>query len=216
MLSHIAFQAQACDMLPTAATQVVLDTEGRGRYSYKQLMMALKEAKTAGHWLEGSPDIQALLSALAVRLQEQGRDFRKVLLNERLLKEMLSPGVLSFHAQSATQSGRVVDMLTAAGHFYGRNCNCPALHSTALHCTALHSTEKDSNVQVFEAFDTEGEGSLGYEGVAALVRRQLPNLTAEELRGIMGHIHLLDKDGALLASQQLWPFVALPSHHASH
>jgi len=54
-------------------------------------MMALKEAKTAGHWLEGSPDIQALLSALAVRLQEQGRDFRKVLSNARLLKGMLSP-----------------------------------------------------------------------------------------------------------------------------
>jgi len=198
-------------MLPTAATQVVLDTEGRRRYSYKQLMMALKEAKTAGHWLEGSPDIQALLSALAVRLQEQGRDFRKVLVNARLLKEMISPGVLSFHAQSAPHSGRIVDMLTAAGQIYGRSCSCPALHSTA-----LHSTEKDSHAQVFEAFDTEGEGSLGYEGVAALVRRQLPNLTAEELRGIMGHIHLLDKDGALLASQQLWPSVALPSHHASH
>ena len=52
---------------------------GRGKYSYKQLMMALKEAKVAGHWLESSPDIRALLSALAVRLQEQGRDFRKVL-----------------------------------------------------------------------------------------------------------------------------------------
>ena len=59
--------------------QVVLDTAGRGKYSYKQLMMALKEAKVAGHWLESSPDIRALLSALAVRLQEQGRDFRKVL-----------------------------------------------------------------------------------------------------------------------------------------
>lgn len=62
--------------------QVVLDTEGRGRYSYKQLMMALKEAKGAGHWLEDSPDIRALLSALAVRLQEQGRDFRKVMLHQ--------------------------------------------------------------------------------------------------------------------------------------
>ena len=59
--------------------QVVLDTAGRGKYSYKQLMMALKEAKVAGHWLESFPDIRALLSALAVRLQEQGRDFRMVL-----------------------------------------------------------------------------------------------------------------------------------------
>ena len=51
-------------------------------------------------------------------------------------------------------------------------------------------------LQVFEAFDTEGEGSLGYEGVAALVRRQLPDLTPAELRGIMSHVHLLDRDGA--------------------
>lgn len=48
---------------------------------------------------------------------------------------------------------------------------------------------------MFAAFDTEGEGSLGYLGVASLVRRQLPTITEAELRVIMSHIHLLDKDG---------------------
>lgn len=55
-------------------------------------------------------------------------------------------------------------------------------------------------LQVFEAFDVEGEGWLGYDGVAALVRRQLPDISSAELRSIMGHIHLLDKDGAQTAS----------------
>ena len=60
-------------------------------------------------------------------------------------------------------------------------------------------------VQVFAAFDTEGEGSLGYAGIAALVRRQLPNVTAAELRVIMSHMHLLDKDGdGRLTCQELW------------
>ena len=62
---------------------MVLDTEGSGRVSYKQFVMAFKEAKTAGHWLEGGLDGEAslhtLLAALAVRGQEQGtHSFRKV------------------------------------------------------------------------------------------------------------------------------------------
>lgn len=58
----------------------------------------------------------------------------------------------------------------------------------------------ERGLQVFAAFDTEGEGSLGYVGVAALVRRQLPTITEAELRVIMSHIHLLDKDGVPLAA----------------
>lgn len=62
---------------------MVLDTEGSGRVSYKQFVMAFKEAKTAGHWLEGGLDgessLHTLLAALAVRGQEQGtHSFRKV------------------------------------------------------------------------------------------------------------------------------------------
>lgn len=53
---------------------------------------------------------------------------------------------------------------------------------------------------MFETFDVEGEGSLGYEGVAALVRRQLPDIAPPELRSIMSHIHLLDKDGGCMPS----------------
>lgn len=53
---------------------------------------------------------------------------------------------------------------------------------------------------MFEAFDVEGEGWLGYDGVSALVRRQLPDISSAELRSIMGHIHLLDKDGKQTAS----------------
>lgn len=58
-------------------------------------------------------------------------------------------------------------------------------------------------VQVFDTFDVEGEGWLGYEGMAALVRRQLPDITSAELRSIMGHIHLLDKDGRFTAAGHL-------------
>ncbi len=63
---------------------MVLDTEGAGRVSYKQFVMAFKEAKSAGHWLEGGLDGEAslhtLLAALAVRGQEQGpNSFRKVI-----------------------------------------------------------------------------------------------------------------------------------------
>lgn len=62
--------------------QVVLDTDGSGRVSYKQFVMAFKEAKGAGRWLEGGLEGEAslhtLLSALAVRGREQGNsDFRK-------------------------------------------------------------------------------------------------------------------------------------------
>lgn len=60
----------------------MLDTDGAGRVTYKQFVMAFKEAKVAGRWLEGGLEGEAslhtLLSALAVRAQEQGtNDFRK-------------------------------------------------------------------------------------------------------------------------------------------
>ena len=73
--------------------QVVLDTEGSGRVSYKQFVMAFKEAKGAGHWLSEGVGLQAPLAALAVRLQERGRDFRKVplLLSDTSCNQRSSP-----------------------------------------------------------------------------------------------------------------------------
>ena len=46
--------------------------------SFKELAIALKEAKAGGAYVEGGTSLQTLLTQLSLRMQDQGHNFKKV------------------------------------------------------------------------------------------------------------------------------------------
>ncbi|KAK9824277.1 hypothetical protein WJX72_009110 [[Myrmecia] bisecta] len=58
--------------------KVMVDTDGAGSLSYKKLAMAMKECKEVGAYVTGDGTLQTLITHLAVRMADQGNNFRKV------------------------------------------------------------------------------------------------------------------------------------------
>ena len=46
--------------------------------SFKELAIALKEAKAGGAYVEGGTSLHTLLTQLSLRMQDQGHNFKKV------------------------------------------------------------------------------------------------------------------------------------------
>lgn len=49
--------------------------------SFKELAIALKEAKAGGAYVEGGTSLHTLLTQLSLRMQDQGHNFKKVSLD---------------------------------------------------------------------------------------------------------------------------------------
>ncbi|KAK9843875.1 hypothetical protein WJX84_005432 [Apatococcus fuscideae] len=58
--------------------EVMVDSDGSGTMSFKELAIALKEAKAGGAYVEGATSLQTLLTQLSLRMQDQGHNFRKI------------------------------------------------------------------------------------------------------------------------------------------